>query len=193
MRYLHITLLFVAIGLASCNNTPGSENENKAVATASLPVQSKLNEAGTKKLADVITDYYGLKNAFVATKAPQVDSSAAKLLNSANTLISYLKTDSSNGGALKPYLDTIATETQDLIATKDETCEKQRLPFSKVSDMMFTLLKNAGVKNAVIYQEHCPMAFDGKGANWLSDDADIKNPYFGKKMLECGEVTDSIK
>jgi hypothetical protein len=36
------------------------------------------------------------------------------------------------------------------------------------------------------------MAFDDKGAYWLSAESEIKNPYFGKKMLECGEVTDSL-
>jgi hypothetical protein len=36
------------------------------------------------------------------------------------------------------------------------------------------------------------MAFDNKGAHWLSNNPEIKNPYFGKKMLECGEVTDTL-
>jgi Cu(I)/Ag(I) efflux system membrane fusion protein len=58
---------------------------------------------------------------------------------------------------------------------------------------MYGLLKNVDLKNAHVYQEYCPMAFNEKGAHWLSDDSDIKNPYFGKKMLECGEVTDVIK
>ncbi len=57
---------------------------------------------------------------------------------------------------------------------------------------MYGMLKNVDLKNAGIYREYCPMAFNERGAYWLSDDADIKNPYFGKKMLECGEVTDSL-
>jgi Cu(I)/Ag(I) efflux system membrane fusion protein len=36
------------------------------------------------------------------------------------------------------------------------------------------------------------MAFDNKGAYWLSDQAKIRNPYFGDKMLECGEVKDTL-
>jgi Cu(I)/Ag(I) efflux system membrane fusion protein len=57
---------------------------------------------------------------------------------------------------------------------------------------MYSLLKNADLKNAKVFHEYCPMAFNDKGATWLSDEAEIKNPYFGKKMLECGEVTDSL-
>ena len=35
---------------------------------------------------------------------------------------------------------------------------------------------------------YCPMADDGKGASWIQPEGDIANPYFGKEMLECGEV-----
>ncbi len=196
MRLLYSAFLFVAIGLVSCNNNntnTGSEKDNKAQVVNTQAPQSKLNEAGTQKLVALISDYYSLKDAFVATKAAVADSAGARLINSADSLAAFLKTDSANAPLLKPYLDTISTEAKNLVALKDESCEKKRLPFSKISDMMFVLLKNAGMKNAGIYQEYCPMAFDSKGANWLSNDPDIKNPYFGKKMLECGEVTDSLK
>jgi Cu(I)/Ag(I) efflux system membrane fusion protein len=36
------------------------------------------------------------------------------------------------------------------------------------------------------------MAFDNKGAYWLSNVSEIKNPYFGEKMLTCGSVQDSL-
>ncbi len=34
----------------------------------------------------------------------------------------------------------------------------------------------------------CPMAFDFKGAYWIQTGKEINNPYFGKKMLRCGEI-----
>ena len=39
-----------------------------------------------------------------------------------------------------------------------------------------------------IYIQHCPMADNNKGADWLSLNKAIKNPYFGDKMLHCGSV-----
>jgi len=68
-----------------------------------------------------------------------------------------------------------------------------RTSFEKVSDNMFALLKKADLKNANVYRQYCPMAFNDKGAFWLAEESEIRNPYFGKKMLECGEVTDSLK
>ncbi|MCE7909965.1 MAG: DUF3347 domain-containing protein, partial [Candidatus Omnitrophica bacterium COP1] len=34
----------------------------------------------------------------------------------------------------------------------------------------------------------CPMAFDNKGAYWIQTGDIIANPYFGSKMLRCGEI-----
>ena len=40
-----------------------------------------------------------------------------------------------------------------------------------------------------VYRAHCPMALDGKGADWLQPDTPIRNPYYGSAMLACGELT----
>jgi Cu(I)/Ag(I) efflux system membrane fusion protein len=44
-----------------------------------------------------------------------------------------------------------------------------------------------------IYVQHCPMADSNKGADWLSKEKEILNPYFGQKMLGCGEITKTIQ
>jgi Cu(I)/Ag(I) efflux system membrane fusion protein len=33
---------------------------------------------------------------------------------------------------------------------------------------------------------------DNKGAYWLSEIEEIRNPYFGEKMLSCGETIESL-
>jgi hypothetical protein len=43
------------------------------------------------------------------------------------------------------------------------------------------------------YYQFCPMAKDGKGANWLSKENAVKNPYYGTMMLSCGKVIETIK
>ena len=39
-----------------------------------------------------------------------------------------------------------------------------------------------------VYVDFCPMAFDNTGADWISDVQEIKNPYFGDKMMKCGSI-----
>ena len=47
--------------------------------------------------------------------------------------------------------------------------------------------------STTIYVQHCPMADSNNGADWLSQDKEIRNPYFGESMLSCGENTKTIK
>ncbi|MGD9160594.1 MAG: efflux RND transporter periplasmic adaptor subunit [Desulfobacteraceae bacterium] len=66
--------------------------------------------------------------------------------------------------------------------------EKQRKSFELISESLKSVIKKFSTagKHAVIVF-HCPMAFDGKGADWLQDNPDLKNPYFGSAMLTCGD------
>ena len=43
-----------------------------------------------------------------------------------------------------------------------------------------------------LFIQHCPMADDFNGADWLSTEDNIMNPYYGASMLTCGEVKDTI-
>ena len=196
MRFIYIVFIGGLLGFTACNNatttsTTGSDSTAHTKAPKE-PAHSKLSAAGTQTLMTVVTRYYGLKNALVATKAAMADSAATQLATAADSMQAFLKNDSANGITLKPFMDTIVAQSKMINGIKDETCEKQRIAFDYISRNVYALLKNVDLKNGGIYHEYCPMAFNERGAYWLSDDADIKNPYFGKKMLECGEVTDSM-
>jgi len=199
MRHSYIIFACFIFTMASCNNnnstTTASSNDSTKTQSKvnTQPVQSKLNEAGTGKLMLLINNYYTLKNALVAGKGDSANAAATQLVNITDSLQAFLQKDSASPIAVKPFLDTIINQARIIAATSDATCERQRLPFGTLSSAMYGLLKNVDLKNARVYQEYCPMAYNEKGAHWLSDDSDIKNPYFGKKMLECGEVTDVIK
>ena len=198
MRSIIIIFACTLLGVISCNSnvgtTTGTNDTTKTQTNVvSAPVQSKLGDTGTQVLMSVVGRYYDLKNALVASKADQAKSAATGLDSITRSFKTMLEKDPTNFTTLKPFLDTILLQCQSSSSVKDETCEKQRLAFGPLSSALFGLLKNVDLKNVRIYREYCPMAFNDKGAHWLSDDSDIKNPYFGKKMLECGEVTDVIK
>jgi hypothetical protein len=86
---------------------------------------------------------------------------------------------------------SIAASAAKITAASD--IETQRAAYSKLSNDMIALVKKSGVSNGELYVEYCPMAFDDKGASWLSSSKEIRNPYFGDKMLTCGEVKETIK
>jgi hypothetical protein len=188
MKYLFFPLLICSLCVSSCDNQ-GTRNET--VQTESKAPTSKLNEAGTNALVKLLNDYYLLKDAFVATDEQKVNDAAASLVSDVNSLNNA---DSSASSVTKPYTDTVLHYSNEIHAIKDDKkCEKKRIPFEKLSDAMFLLLKSTELKNAVVYRQFCPMAFNDKGAYWLSSISEIRNPYFGKKMLECGEITDTLR
>ena len=184
--------------MVSCNNSQTTSNTGKTDSTgkqsvtSTVPVQSKLNDAGTQLLMATVKKYYALKNSLVATKGDLADSAATQLAIATDSLKAFLLRDSANMTATKPFIDAVIAQSNLLAIIKDESCERQRLLFGAISSAMFGVLKNVDLKHGGIYREYCPMAFNEKGAYWLSDETEIKNPYFGKKMMECGEVTDTL-
>jgi Protein of unknown function (DUF3347) len=197
MRFIYIAFSCCFIGFVSCNNNGSSTatsgtDSSKHAPVHTEPVKSKLNDTATNMLMAMVTQYYGLKNALVATQAGKADEAARLLLKATDSFNVYLAKDAVNGPALKSDIDSILAQCKLVTADMDEPCEKKRIAFAPISRAVYRLLKIVDIKNAHIYHEFCPMAFNDKGATWLSDESEIKNPYFGKKMMECGEVTDSL-
>ncbi|MCK5114335.1 MAG: efflux RND transporter periplasmic adaptor subunit [Phycisphaerae bacterium] len=70
-----------------------------------------------------------------------------------------------------------------------KTIEPAREAFALYSEQMAVLARRFGSPiSGSLYEIKCPMAFDGRGAIWLQDNQTVRNPYFGKVMLQCGEV-----
>ena len=63
----------------------------------------------------------------------------------------------------------------------------QREHFALLSKDLNDLIVVFGTKRK-LYQAFCPMYDDKKGAIWLSENKEIKNPYYGSKMLSCGSI-----
>lgn len=188
MRIIHYLLFLSVVALFSCNSGTTTSADKPQKAT----INSRLSKEGTTKLMELVTNYYALKNALVATNATKTGEVSKQLAATAEGMAAFIKSDSTNAIAIQPYLDTIIMQSKIVAAMQDPTCEHQRIAFSPLSNAMYSLLKSTNLKNAGVYKQYCPMAFNDKGAYWLSEEEEIKNPYFGKKMLECGEVQDSL-
>lgn len=74
-----------------------------------------------------------------------------------------------------------------------QSIEEVRKAFIGISEIMVTLVKTFDFSTQTLFVQHCPMANQDKGADWLSSEKEIKNPYFGASMLKCGEVKETIK
>lgn len=193
-RLLQIVLLAtIAISLlwVGCAHEPDSSNET--IKEISLSPSSNLTDQQTKFLLDAVNNYLMVKDALASDNNMETDEASQELIISLNTLKENIISDTTADQVLIADIEKSLTAAGNIIEVKDETCEVKRLYFKTLSDGMYTLIKKANLKDIHLYRQYCPMAFNDEGAYWLSKEENIENPYFGKKMLECGEITEIIK
>ncbi|MCW3081000.1 DUF3347 domain-containing protein [Segetibacter sp.] len=185
---------YVAIAAFAVLTSCGGSSANSPVEETKKDeplAQSKNSSDFNLKFTDLLNNYYHLKDAFVLSNSEMATSSAKLLVSSADGFkVEEVKADSSIVEMAKGYLQTVSAEAKALSQEKD--IEAKRKSFQMISDAMYDLVRTVRFDKDVVYHQFCPMAFNDAGAYWLSATADIKNPYFGKKMLTCGEVKDSI-
>lgn len=78
-----------------------------------------------------------------------------------------------------------------LIGSKHEIAT-QRTAFITLSEYMIRIVRAFKPSGDTIYVQHCPMANNDIGANWLSKEEKVLNPYYGDMMLNCGWVEQEI-
>ena len=141
------------------------------------------------QLKAVFDKYFALKDALVKTDGNGASAGAAALLTALEAVgVGKLKTEENT--VWMKVEKALKFDAQHIKENKDT--EHQRGHFMSLSKNMYELIKAAKPAETVYYQ-FCPMANEGKGANWLSKESTIKNPYYGSQMLSCGKVVETIK
>ncbi len=187
MKYLTIAAL---VFFVACGGSDTGKKTDEAKKDEPL-TQSKNSPEFNDKFTELLNGYYKLKDAFVASNDTMAASQAQALVESADNLnLSEAKADSSIIEMAQQYVGSISSEAKSLAV--EPNLEAKRKSFQMISDNMYDLVRTMHFDKETVYHQFCPMAFNDAGAYWLSQSPDIKNPYFGKKMLTCGEVKDSI-
>ncbi len=133
----------------------------------------------------VIAQYFKLKNALVKDQLAPAKSAANELVQ----LLAKFQNGSlkaSEKTAWEALSKKLTDASVKIKAAKDIT--ELRKHFELLSTEVILLTENYGVNQELVYKDYCPMAFNNKGAYWLSETKEITNPYFGASMLACGEV-----
>lgn len=140
-------------------------------------------------LTPVYDAYFELKDALVNSDGVQASEKAKKLTG----MIEQVKMEALTAKEHKEWMavyEALAFEAGHIADTRDVT--HQRDHFATLSEKMHQLFKTSAYAEPV-YEQHCPMFNKGKGANWLSRDPEIKNPYYGAAMMGCGSTKGIIQ
>lgn len=151
-----------------------------------IDYSSSIGEAFHKNLSSLAGAYLIIKNAFVATDSIAAAAAASDLLEILNGIVLETENDAARDFWQKQK-DAIASHTENI--SENVNMEYQRSQFYFLSQALIKVLGAFGTNDHVYYVQHCPMARDNQGAEWLSSEEQIQNPYFGDKMMKCGKVT----
>ncbi len=161
---------------------------NKLTLNAKAEKKYQVSQKVKHHIHQLLKPYFELRDAFVASNSINAQKSASQMLKILAKGVNFENTEAekfwnTQKEILEKYLKEISSSSD---------LHKQRLAFANVSNAMIAVVKAFSVKMGNLYITYCPMFIKDEKAYWISDTKQIKNPYFGEKMLNCGSVEDSL-
>lgn len=148
-----------------------------------------ITEQSVNPFTNLYASYFNLKNALAKDDSKGAQAAAQTLLGELDSVQMNQLTPGQHAVWMDNQKQLNADATQ---ISGSGKIKQQRECFVSLSKSMYEVMKV--VKNdAPVYYQNCPMYKGGKGANWLSLDAKINNPYFGKEMQTCGKTIETIR
>ncbi|MFA6274103.1 DUF3347 domain-containing protein [Flavobacterium terrisoli] len=161
----------------------GHSNHGNHSQTTTAVIQNE------NQLKAVFDNYFSLKDALITSDGTKAAAASKELLTAVNN-VKMDKLDMEVHMVWMKVVNPIKEDAEHIADTKD--VKHQRDHFTSLSKDIYTLIKTAKYEVPVYFQ-FCPMYNDGKGANWLSKENAVKNPYYGSMMLNCGKTVETIK
>ncbi|MCA0398841.1 MAG: DUF3347 domain-containing protein [Bacteroidetes bacterium] len=175
--------LAVTILIASCGNNGTSENKQEKDTAKHEGHDMSDKSSSTGKLSVKDDKLNAVYQHYIHLTTALINGNAAEAKIASNAIEVGIKE--------VPGGESIAANAAKITTASD--IEAQRAAYSPLSNDFIALVKKSGVAGGELYVDYCPMALNDKGAYWLSANKEIRNPYFGDKMMNCGEVKETIK
>ncbi len=154
------------------------------VLTSPAQIKAQAVTANTA-VNNMVAAYYGVKNALTADNNNLAQTNAKALVAAINA-VPMDKFTADQHKLWMAYTAKLQFDGRHI--SESSALDHQREHFTSLSKNLYELVKGLKMNTAVIYEQYCPM----KNATWLSETSDIKNPYYGKQMLTCGKVTETL-
>ena len=190
MKYIVTAFVFLGLGaMVACHSSSQQAREEKADTGI---LQAPFAPVFYDSLQVAMNSYYELTDGMTSANLTYIDKYGAQLKQHLDSLpLSRLQMDSGRLSQVRTNVGSISAELSGLLG--EQKIDEKRKSFEMVSDMLYDVVKITGLKGQTIYRQYCPMAFDDRGAFWMSRSRQKQNPYFGNDMTACVEVADSLK
>jgi hypothetical protein len=173
------TLIFGALVLAISVISCGEDKKETRIYPMQNQMQDReLTQAEVEFKTETSDTLYSL---YLQMKDALVRSEMQATLEAANKMSAALEG--------KEVSARLTAAVDEMVAA--ENIEAQREYFVELTSAVEERL-SSDIVSGEFYKQYCPMAFNNSGASWLSGSKEIRNPYFGDRMLKCGRVETTV-
>lgn len=192
MKKIILAVLVIAVALLVYRMFSNKKNGKSELKPDPLAI-NKNTSIFNLSFDRLLSSYYTLKDALVESDTLKANQAAIEMIAYSDSLaLKEIKGDST--GVIREtalsFAGTISGSSKALALEKN--IEAKRREFEMITEALWNLSRVVRYDGEKIYYLFCPMAFDDKGAYWLSNKDEVRNPYFGNKMLTCGSIADSL-
>jgi len=200
MKNIILGIVITSATLAGCNSHSHKTGESQSrsqdtlykpqTESANMTALSAVEVKNTVSIEAIVTTYLQLKNSLAEDNTNNAATAGTRLEDSFKNFDKTALTSAQ----IKTFEDVEedARENAEHIGKNGGNIAHQRLHFEMLSIDIYDLIKAFG-SGRVLYKYFCQSYNDGKGAFWISEAIEIKNPYIGKKTTTCGTMTEEIK
>ena len=187
MKTIILSLTLVSIFFVACNND--GSNKQASDSTATMGTADQETTENKMPASEVLSSYLTLKNALTNDNDKEAATAATELVKA----FKNMDKTALNAEQSQVYTDVEADaiEHAEHIAANAGNIVHQREHFETLSQEVYELVKATGAGQK-LYYTNCPMYNSNKGANWLSETKEVKNPYLGQAMSTCGSVKEEL-
>lgn len=194
--------IITTLAVVSCNSNSSSKDNISNMEHDSMPVQentiadmnmkvvattfTNVDPAFSTYMQSLVKDYLALKNALINENETAASSTTVKMDKALKGIDKSLLSEEQK----KVYNEIEEDLKEHVEHISKSKIEHQREHFAMMSKDMYDLVKAFGA-GMTLYHDHCPMYKDG--SMWLSETKEIKNPFYGYKMMTCGSVEEMMK
>lgn len=196
MKAIIFVFTVIAITASACNSSSNTsekaekKNDTSVNNTSSANVSNNTDSKVDGSMKEMVNQYLQMKNALANDNGNDAANAGKAFVESMGKMDKNFLT-----GDKKKKWDNLSDDAKEMaehISTNGNKIDHQREHFDMLSSDMYEMVKTFGSEQK-LYQDFCPMYNNNKGASWLSETKEIKNPYMGKKQPSCGSIKEEIK
>jgi len=185
---LSASTIFLLCTSCGGGETATSDDNDAPIAPMVSDPADMMPAAITQSWSQAMRAYLGIKDALVAS-----DLAGAKAMATEFATALAGADMAAMGESHDTWMSVVPRLSQGAVSIgQAQNLEIARKEFYALTEPVVAAVKTFGEGGQDLYVQHCPMAIDNAGANWVSAESNIRNPYFGDKMLTCGKVVEEL-